>query len=90
MNIIIKLNEESKDITVGIDGSKKVLIINETSNDWTSQKINEFILRIANNKPDNEDIQVIPNESEWSEKERENEQFKLIHALFKKFAEGIN
>jgi len=90
MNIIIKLNNETKDITVNIEGSKKALIINESSDDWTMNKINEFILRIANNKPDNEDVKVIPEESEWTDEENSNEQFKLIHSLFSKFAEGIN
>ena len=90
MNINIKLNTETKDIVVTIEGNKKGLIINQNSEDWTTQKINEFILRIANNKSDNEDIKVVPEESQWSDEEKSNEQFKLIHSLFSKFAEGIN
>ncbi|MGL5204797.1 MAG: hypothetical protein ACRC63_00945 [Metamycoplasmataceae bacterium] len=84
MKLIItqKQNLETKEIMVGF--AKETLLISETSEEWTNEGINKFLISLASKTPSDEDIEI-----EYDE-ENEDPTYKHIISLFKEFVLEYN
>ena len=83
MILRIKLNKVLKEITVK-PGNGKPLVINEEVQDWNSNGINNFLIRVVSSNVENEDLTI-----EYEEDE-EDVTYKFIVQLFQTFIEKYN
>ncbi len=85
MKIEIKYEEvEQKKKTIVSVGKQRIIVAKDISDNWNTQKINEFLINIANNAGDEERFEVI------YDKEQTDEVYKYVCKLFEAFANEYN
>ncbi len=81
MTLEIKKIEEEKFVA---RFALEELLINNESDNWNTEGINKFLIKLASNVPNNEEINLI------YDKEEKNKIYVHIVELFKEFVEEYN